>query len=79
MGKKNKLSKKLKKEFRFFLENHPPQQFSSRLRAVFLDYLRHEARSGTSPLFLHDFLWSINDLFDLLDIAAKEFPQSQNS
>jgi len=67
-------SKKLKKEFASFIENHPPAEFSSRLRYVFLDWLRYEEKAGTAPLFLYDFLWSMNDLFDLLDEAAKEFP-----
>jgi hypothetical protein len=73
---KVKLSKGLQEEFISFLENHPPQQFSSRLRSMIFEYMRYELKAGTTPLDFDDFLWSLNDLFDLLDKAAKEFPQA---
>jgi hypothetical protein len=74
MNKQFKLTQKLKTDFLNFLETHPPDRFSNNLRSMVLDYLRYELQAGTMPLYLDDFLWSLNDLFDLLDTAAKEFP-----
>jgi hypothetical protein len=79
MEKQARLTKSLKKEFRNFLEYHPPAQFNSDLRRMVLDYVRYELRAGIIPLYLDDFLWRLNDLFDLLDIAAKEFRHAEHN
>jgi hypothetical protein len=79
MSKKNKLPKKLKKELRNFLEYHSPAEFSAKLRRVVLDYTQYELRAGIIPLYLDNFLWSLNDFFDLPDIAAKEFTKPSHS
>jgi hypothetical protein len=38
-----------------------------------LDYTQYELRAGTIPLYLDNFLWSLNDFFDLLDIIKISF------
>jgi hypothetical protein len=66
-----KLSKNLKEQFACFLENHPPQLFSIFLRNMLLEYIREHVKTGFH-LHFDRFLWSMEDLFELLDNAAKE-------
>jgi hypothetical protein len=73
MTNEQKLSKNLSTEFCRFFNAHAPSQFSSKLRSLIFDYLDHELSKGMIPLYLDGFLWSLNDFFDLLDMASKEF------
>jgi hypothetical protein len=69
MKKPDKLPKPLRREFLRFLQDHPPQAFSSFLRRLLLNYMEREIDTGL-PLYFDRFLWSISDLFDLLDTAV---------
>ena len=55
--------------FQDFLERHSPHEFSICLRRLLLDYMRRQMRTGF-PVHFDLFLWSLSDLFDLLDEAA---------
>jgi len=55
--------------FQYFLEHHSPHEVSTCLRRLLLDYMRRQMRTGF-PVHFDDFLWSLSDLFDLLDEAA---------
>ncbi len=68
---KVKLSRELKEEFASLLEQHPPQQFSTDLRRMLLDYMVAEVEIGFHIKF-RSLLLALNDLFDLMDAAAKE-------
>jgi hypothetical protein len=70
MSQSNKLPKKLRCQFLLFLENHPPQVFSNSLRRMLLDYMEKQVSIGL-PIHFDRFLWSLSDLFDLLDTAAE--------
>jgi hypothetical protein len=69
MKQPDKLPKPLRREFLHFLEDHPPQAFSNSLRRLLLDYMEKEVSTGL-PVYFDRFLWSLSDLFDLLDMAA---------
>lgn len=75
---KVKLSREMKKEFASLLEQHPPQQFSTDLRRMLLDYMVAEVEIGFHIEFRR-LLWALNDLFDLLDAAAKEMENKKRS
>ncbi|MBL7743304.1 MAG: hypothetical protein JNN00_07465 [Chitinophagaceae bacterium] len=66
-----KLSKELREQLLTFLENYPPQQFSSFLRNVLLDYIRTNIDIGLNIEFGR-FLCAMEALFDLLDSAAQQ-------
>lgn len=66
---KVKLSREMKEEFAQLLEQHPPQQFSTDLRRMLLDYMGAQVEIGFHIEFRR-LLWALNDLLDLLDIAA---------
>ena len=74
MAEKIKQLRAVQAAFLSFLENHPPAQFSSNLRRMVMDHLRQELKEGVVPLHLEEFLRGLNDLLDLLDMAAKDFP-----
>lgn len=74
MKQPDKLPKPLRREFLHFLEDHPPQAFSNSLRRLLLDYMEKEVSTGF-PLHFDRFLWSLSDLFDLLDMAAAHLSQ----
>jgi hypothetical protein len=69
MRQSDKLPGFIRHEFINFLQNHPPQAFSNSLRSLLLDYMQREAGTGL-PLHFDRFLWSLSDLFDLLDTAT---------
>lgn len=79
MADKIKQPRVVQTAFLSFLENHPPAQFSSNLRRMLLDHIRHELKEGVIPVYLDEFLRGLNDLIDLLDMAAKEFPHACSS
>jgi hypothetical protein len=64
-----KLPQPLLKSFQAFIETHPPQQFNNHLRCLLMDYLKKYIHIGF-PLYFNDLLYSLSDLFDLLDEAA---------
>ena len=66
-----------KKESLMLSEAHPPAQFTANLRRMVLDSVHHQITTGILSIYLDDLLWSLNDFFDLLDEAAKEFPARQ--
>ncbi len=66
-----KLSPILKHQLRQFCENHYPDRVSRNLRRMLLDYLDNELQIGI-PNYLEELLFQLNDLFDLLDVAAEE-------
>jgi hypothetical protein len=65
-----KLSRELKEQLALFIEQHPPREFSSSLRNLVLDYISHKVNVGF-PLGFGKFVWSLSDLFDLLETAAE--------
>lgn len=73
MRQPDKLSKPLRRQFLSFLDNHPPQVFGSSLRRLLLDYMASET---DLPIDFNRFLWSLNDLFDLLDTAVEELQKT---
>lgn len=68
---KRRLSQNLEEQLLCFFENHPPQPFSNSLRRLLLEYIRAHVRTGFHPQFV-DFLWAMEDLFQLLDRATEE-------
>ena len=68
---KVKLSVELKENVASFLEHHPPQQFSADLRRLLLDFMASQINIGFHIEF-NRLLCSLNDLFDLLDLAETE-------
>ena len=64
-------SKVLKQQFTSFIECHPPQQFSAGLRRLVFDFISSQVDTGFHIEF-NRLLWSLNDLFDLLDEAETE-------
>lgn len=73
-----KLSKGLGDQFARFLEDHPPQQFSIFLRKMLLEYIRKQSKTGFHVNF-SVFLWSMEDLFDLLDQASLDIKTCKKS
>jgi len=73
---KVKLTREMKAAFALLLEQHPPQQFSTDLRRMLLDYMVAEVEIGFHIEFRR-LLWAMNDLFDLLDAAAKEMEDNK--
>lgn len=67
------LSKAFTRQLITFFENHPPMPFSIFLRNLILEYIRERMRIGF-PLDFGRHLWSLEDLFELLDAAEREFP-----
>jgi hypothetical protein len=70
-----KLPEPLLNSFQAFIETHPPQQFNNRLRRLLIDYLQKYVHVGL-PIYFKDFLFSLADLFNLMDEAAMH--QSEN-
>lgn len=68
--KKN--SKELNKKLLQFFQTHSPNIFSIRLRCMLLDNMENELTIGV-PLHMSEFLYSLNDFFNLLDTATAEF------
>jgi len=68
------LSKNLKERLSLFFENHPPEQFSKSLRKMLLEYIRKQSKVGFYVDF-SDFISALEDLFDLLDLAAEEIEE----
>lgn len=71
-----KISKALSQKFRSFLINHPPSAFNRRLRALFMDYLIQQEKTGF-PLDFNLLLWELSDLFELLDCAEDEWERGK--
>jgi hypothetical protein len=71
MPKQYRLRKKLKTKFRNFLGNHPPAEFSANLRRLLLDFMASQVNIGFHIEF-NRLLCSLNDLFDLLELAETE-------
>ncbi len=71
------LSEALIEKFALLLDHHAPQQLSSGLRDILLEYLAVNIPNGF-PIHTQELLWAINSLFDLLDSAAEELQASQN-
>jgi len=71
MAKQYRLRKKLKTKFRNFLGHHPPAEFSANLRRLLLDFMASQVNIGFHIDF-NRLLCSLNDLFDLLDLAETE-------
>ncbi len=74
MRQPDKLPKPIRRQFLSFLENHPPQAFSNSLRGMLLDYIQSQVNNGL-PVHFERFLWSLSDLFELLDMAAAHLQQ----
>lgn len=74
---KKKLSRNLSDKFRDFIAQHPPSQFSRRLRCLLLDYMMMQQKVGF-PLDFHIQLWELSDLFMLLDCAEDEWERKSN-
>ena len=67
---KLKVSKKLRREFKEFLEYHPAKRVNRNLREVFVNYMQHTL-DGV-PLNMDDIIWDVSSLMELLDIAEDE-------
>src|SRR5882672_1726495 len=70
------LSKAFKERLISFFENNPPLSFSIFLRNMVLEYIREHMRLGF-PLDFPGHLSSLEDLFELLDIAGEETVQQR--
>jgi hypothetical protein len=68
---KRNISPNLREQLLCFFEQHPAQEFSNSLRSLLLEYMRANVRTGFHPEF-DNFLWAMDDLFQLLDTAAEE-------
>ena len=68
---KHRLSKPLKQELIRFFETHAPQSFSRNLRRMLLQHLQQQISIGFD-IQMGNFLWSLNEFFELMDVAAKE-------
>ncbi|HEV8286874.1 MAG TPA: hypothetical protein VGQ09_21340 [Chitinophagaceae bacterium] len=42
-----------------------------------MDYIHDALGKGIFPTYLNDFLWRLNDLLDLLELAEKEFTKME--
>jgi hypothetical protein len=67
---KLKVSKKLRMEFKQFLEYHPAKRVNRNLREVFVAYTEHTLDGP--PLNMDDIIWDISSLMELLDVAEDE-------
>ncbi|NML39623.1 hypothetical protein HHL17_20655 [Chitinophaga sp. G-6-1-13] len=67
---KYKLSKKLKKELKIFLEDHPAKRVNRNLREVFMTFVAHCLH--VSPLNMKDIIWDMTCLMELFDLAEDE-------
>jgi hypothetical protein len=65
------LTPALAKELSRYFATHNAAKLSRNLRCMLLDYLAYELRVGV-PLYTEELLWQLNDLFELLDLAAQE-------
>jgi len=72
---KKKLSRNLSDKFHEFIIQHPPSQFSRRLRGLLLSYMIHQQKIGF-PVDFNIQLWELSDLFVLLDYAEDEWERS---
>src|SRR5690606_33947210 len=52
-------------EFRQFIEYHPAKDLRRNLRKMLLEFLMHDR--STESIYLKDFLYDIDGLFDLID------------
>ncbi len=68
---KKKLTPELKHALRQFFETHDAERVNSNLRRMLLSSLENELHVGV-PFYFDEWLWQVNDLFELLDTAAKE-------
>lgn len=67
---KNKISKRLKREFNQFLEYHPAKRVNRTLREIWMRFL--EQSLPGYPLNMDDMIWDISCLMELLDMAEDE-------
>lgn len=67
------ISNILSEELSRFFTTHSPATFNSKFRNMVLDYLDHKIKHDSIPLYFEDFLWTLNDFLDVLEIAATEF------
>ena len=67
------LSDNLNNELGRFFNTHCPATFSSKLRSIVLDYLDCKIKTDSIPAYCEDFLWTLNDFLDVLEIVATEF------
>jgi hypothetical protein len=73
MSTQQELSTILSSELLKFFNAHSPATFNSKLRSIILDYYDWKIQNDNIPSFCEDFLWTLNDFLDILEIAAKEF------
>ncbi len=64
-------NKKLTEKFYQFFEDHDPTKVGRHLRNILLDYMRYSSGTGT-PIDFHDYVWEIQELLELLDLAADQ-------
>lgn len=76
--RKKKIARDLSEQFLNFITQHPPSEFSRRLRNLLLDYMMEQQKIGF-PLDFHIHLWELYDLFALLDCAADEWEKQKES
>ena len=67
---KTGLSKELADKVRYFIQDTSPARVGKNLRIVFFDYLRNQ-REGL-PIEFDQVLDDMQNLFELLDVAAEE-------
>ena len=67
---KTGLSKELADKVRYFVQDTSPARVSKSVRVVFFDYLRNQ-REGL-PIEFDQVLDDMQNIFELLDIAAEE-------
>ncbi|HWV68501.1 hypothetical protein [Chitinophaga sp.] len=65
-----KVSKKLKRGFKQFLEYHPAKRVNRNLQEIFVAYTQHTLDGP--PLNMDDIIWDISCLMELLDVAEDE-------
>jgi len=70
MSKDKGLSKELADKMRYFIQDTSPARVSRNLRIVFFDYLRNQQEG--LPMEFDQILNDMQNLFELLDVAAKE-------
>ena len=73
---KPKLSKALKREFKLFLEYHPPKRVVRSLREVYMSFAANsvDAVPFAMPDIIHDFT-RLMELFDLAADETKDWPE----
>lgn len=74
MSHYKKLSKTVVSGFLDFLVNHPPAEFSVSMRHLLFDFMERELDHGFRLEFRR-LIWSLNDLFDLLNLVESEMTQ----